>query len=84
MSGPTMMLFDEGTEHNMRCGFIDKYFQMDFYVYTKEKLLSEIDSSRTDVVVLDLDFFEILFSLTEWFKTILGPVLGFISVIIIG
>jgi hypothetical protein len=84
MSGLIMMLFDEGTEHSMRCRFIDKYFKMDSYVFTKEKLLSKIDSSRPDVVVLDPDSFEILFSLTEWFKTILGPVLDFLGVIIIG
>ena len=30
---------------------------MDSFVYTKEKLLSEIDRNRPDVVVMDLDLF---------------------------
>ena len=30
---------------------------MDSFFYTKEKLLSEIDRNRPDVVVMDLDLF---------------------------
>jgi len=57
MSGLTMMLFDEGAEHNMRCRFISEWFKMDSYIYTKEKLLSEIERNRPDVVVMDLDLY---------------------------
>ena len=57
MSGLTMMLFDEGTEHSMRCRFISEWFKMDSYIYTKEKLISEIEKNRPDVVVMDLDLY---------------------------
>jgi DNA-binding response OmpR family regulator len=57
MSGLTMMLFDEGTEHNMRCRFISEWFKIDSYIYTKEKLLSEIERNRPDVVMLDLNLY---------------------------
>ncbi len=30
---------------------------MDFYIYTKEKLLSEIERNRPDVVALNLDLY---------------------------
>ena len=54
MSGLTMMLCDEGTEHNIRCRFISELFKMDSYVSNKEKLLSEIEKHRPDVVALNL------------------------------
>ena len=57
MSGLTMMMFDEGTEHNMRCRFISEWYKMDSYIYTKEKLLSEIEKNRPDVVSMDLDLY---------------------------
>ena len=57
MSGLTMMLCDEGTEHNMRCRFISEWFKMDSYIYTKERLLSEIKRNRPDVVALNLDLY---------------------------
>jgi len=57
MSGLSMMLFDEGTEHNMRCRFISDWFKMESYIYTKEKLLLEIERNRPDVVALNLDLY---------------------------
>ncbi len=58
MAGLTMMLFDEGTEHNIRCRAINEWFKMDSYIYTKEKLLSEIGKIKPDVVVMDFGLYE--------------------------
>ena len=57
MPGLKMILFDEGTENNMRYRFISEWYKMDSYIYTKEKLLSEIEKNRPDVVVMDLDLY---------------------------
>jgi hypothetical protein len=53
----TMMLFKKGPENNIRCLVINGWFKMDSYIYTKEKLLSEIERSRPDVVALNLDLY---------------------------
>lgn len=58
MPETSVMMFDEGTEHSMRCRFISNWCKMDSYIYTKEKLLSEIERNRPDVVMLDLDLYE--------------------------
>lgn len=57
MSGLTMMLFEKGPENNIRCRVINGWFKMDSYFYTKEKLLSEIERNRPDVVALNLDLY---------------------------
>ena len=57
MPEPSVMMFDEGFDQGIRCRFISKWFKMDSYIYTKEKLLSEIERKRPDVVVMDLDLY---------------------------
>ena len=53
----SVMMLDEGFELGIRCRFVSNWFKMDSYIYTKEKLLSEIDRNRPDVVVMDLDLY---------------------------
>jgi hypothetical protein len=57
MSGLTMILFEKGPENNIRCLVINGWFKMESFIYTKEKLLSEIERNRPDVVVLNLDLY---------------------------
>ncbi|HEM48962.1 MAG TPA: response regulator [Caldithrix sp.] len=54
----TMMLFEKGPENNIRCRAINEWFKMDSYVSTQEKLLSEIEKVKPDIVVMDLSLFE--------------------------
>ncbi len=58
MSGLTMMLFEKGPENNIRCRVINRWFKMESYIYKKEKLLSEIERNRPDVVALNLDMYD--------------------------
>jgi len=58
MPETSFMIFDEGAEHSMRCRFVSEWFKMDSYIYTKEKLLSEIERNRPDVVMLDIGLYE--------------------------
>jgi len=58
MSEQKMMLFENGFDHGIRCRFVSEWFKIDSYIYTKEKLLSEIEKNNPDVVVLDLDLYE--------------------------
>ena len=58
MAELTMMLFEKGPENNIRCRVINGWFKMEYYIYTTEKLLSEIKRNRPDVVVLDLGLYE--------------------------
>ena len=57
MSEQSVMMFEEGTDKGIRCRFISEWFKIESYVYTREKLLSEIEKNRPDVVVLDLDLY---------------------------
>jgi len=57
MAGLTIILFYEGTEHNIQCRAINGWFKMDSYVYTKEKLFVEIGKIKPDVVVMDLGLY---------------------------
>ena len=53
----SLMILDEGFDRNIRCRFVCNWFKMDSYIYTKEKLLSEIERNRPDVVALNLDLY---------------------------
>jgi DNA-binding response OmpR family regulator len=57
MSEQKVMLFEDGFDQGIRCRFISKWFKIDSYVPTKEKLLSEIEKNNPDVVFLDLDLY---------------------------
>ena len=54
MLGLQAMFFDEGHNHNIRCGYISECFKVDSYIQTKEDLLSEIKKTNPDVIVIDL------------------------------
>lgn len=54
----TMMLFEKGLENNIRCRTINGWFKMDSYVSSTEKLLSEIEKVKPDVVVMDFELYE--------------------------
>ena len=58
MAKLTMMLFEKGSENNIRCQAINGWFKRDSYVSTREKLLLEIGKIKPDVVVMDLDLYE--------------------------
>jgi len=57
MAGLTMMLFEKGPENNIRCRVFNGWLKMEYYIYTTEKLLSEIKRNRPDVVALNLDLY---------------------------
>jgi DNA-binding response OmpR family regulator len=50
-------MFEEGFDRGIRCRFISEWFKIESYVYTGEKLLSEIAKNRPDIIVLDLDLY---------------------------
>jgi hypothetical protein len=58
MSVSSVMMFDEGYDQGIRCRYISEWCKIDSYVYSKKKLLSEIERNRPDVVVLDLDLYD--------------------------
>lgn len=58
MAELTMMLFEKGSENNIRCRAINGWFKRNSYVSSKEKLFMEIEKAKPDVVVLDLDLYK--------------------------
>lgn len=59
MPETSIMIFDVGAEHSIRCRFVSEWFKMDSYISAREKLLSEIERNRPDVVMLDIGLYEI-------------------------
>ena len=57
MRDQIVMWLDKGNDKGIRCRFISEWFKMNSYVYTKEKLFSEIEKNKPDVVVMDLDLY---------------------------
>ena len=57
MSEQSVMMLEMGTDKGIRCRVVSEWFKVDSYVYTKEKLLSEIEKNKPDVVVMDLDLY---------------------------
>jgi DNA-binding response OmpR family regulator len=57
MSVQSVMWLEIGNGKGIRCRFISEWFKMNSYVYTKEKLFSEIEKNKPDVVVMDLDLY---------------------------
>jgi DNA-binding response OmpR family regulator len=51
------MWLEIGTGQGIRCRVVSEWFKVDSYVYTKEKLFSEIGRNKPDVVVMDLDLY---------------------------
>ena len=58
MSEQSVMMLEMGTGQGIRCRFVSDWYKIDSYVYTKEKLFSEIEKNSPDVVVLDLDLYK--------------------------
>jgi CheY-like chemotaxis protein len=57
MPAQSLMMLEMGSDKGIKCRHISKYFKMDSYVYSKEKLLLEIGKIKPDVVVMDLDLY---------------------------
>lgn len=57
MSELSVMIFDEGFDRGIRCGFINEWIKKDFYLPSKERLLSEIERNKADVVIMNLDLY---------------------------
>ena len=58
MAKLTMMLFENGSENNIRCRAINEWFNRESYVSSKEKLMLEIEKVKPDVVLMDLGLYE--------------------------
>ena len=58
MAVQSLMWLENGTDQGIRCRHISEWCKVDFYVYGKERMLSEIDKNKSDVVVMDLDLYE--------------------------
>jgi CheY-like chemotaxis protein len=57
MPGLKAMFLDEGHNENIRCRFICNCCKVEFYACSNARLLSEIEKTHPDVVVMDLDLY---------------------------
>jgi len=57
MSALTMMLFEKGSDNNIRCRVINGWFKIDSCVSDTENIFFEIEKNNPDVVVMDLDLY---------------------------
>jgi len=53
-----LMMLEMGFDQGIRCRHISEKYKIDFYVSSKEKLFSEIEKNKPDVVVFNLDLYE--------------------------
>jgi len=51
------IFFDEGRNHNIRCRYIDEHFKMESYIQTIQGMMSEIEKTNPDVVVINLELY---------------------------
>jgi CheY-like chemotaxis protein len=58
METESVMWLEMANDQGIRCRVISEWFKMDSYVYSKEKLLTEIERNMPDVVVMDLHLYE--------------------------
>ena len=58
MPAQSLMMLEMGFDQTIRCRYISKWCKVEFYVPSKEKLFSEIEKNKPDVVVMDLDLYE--------------------------
>ena len=54
----SLMVLDEGSDRNIRCRFVCNWSRVDSYVTSKERMLSEIEKNKPDVVMLDIGLYE--------------------------
>ena len=57
MSEQSVMCLELGTGQGIRCRIVSEWFKIESYVYTKEGMLSEIEKTKPDVVLMDLDLY---------------------------
>jgi len=57
MPGLKAMFLDEGSNGNIRCRFICDWCKVESNVHSNTRLISEIEKTHPDVVVLDLDLY---------------------------
>jgi hypothetical protein len=57
MSEFSLMMIDEGFGGGIRCRLISEWFKIDSCVSSKERLLSEIERNRPDVIIMGLDIY---------------------------
>ena len=57
MPGLRAMFLDEGPDENIRCRFICDCCKVESYVHSNARLLSAIEKTHPDVVVMDLDLY---------------------------
>jgi len=57
MEGLKVMSFEADHSMGIRCRFISQWFKIDSYVPDKERLLSEVERNKPDVVVIDLNLY---------------------------
>jgi DNA-binding response OmpR family regulator len=57
MSELSIIIFEEGFDRGIRYRFVSDWFKVDSYVSSKERIISEIERKRPDVVALDLDLY---------------------------
>ncbi len=58
MPAQSLMMLEMGFDQGIRCRFVSEWFKVDSYVPSKEKLFSEIDKIKPDVIMMDLDLYE--------------------------
>ena len=58
MPAQSLMMLEMGFDQGIRCRHISEKYKIDFYVSSKEKLFSEIEKNKPDVVVMNLDLYE--------------------------
>jgi len=57
MSELQFMFFDEGHNDNIWCRYISKYFKVESHIQTVKELMSEIEKTNPDVVVINLKLY---------------------------
>ena len=53
-----LMWLENVTDQGIRCRHISEWCKVDSYVYGKERMLSEIDKNKPDIIVMNLDLYE--------------------------
>ncbi len=58
MDVQSVMWLEMGLDRRIRCRLVREWFMVDSYVNSVEDLMLEIDKTKPDVVVMDLDLYE--------------------------
>ena len=60
MDAQSVMWLKIVTDKGVRCRFVEGWFMIDSYVNSIDDLMLEIDKNKPDVVVIDLDLYEMM------------------------